>query len=504
MFSLKLRRSNASVKIPNHTLLYGIVVAALGSFITLGAVTRLYELKEFFPLRLPDQLNEFLLNYVPFMFGVFITTVAACAGVIVGLNWLFGGLKRIFRLRLTFQNPREFYRLNEITEGLREGKITTYDSAPSIIFYVLGRIWSNAKYISQIPGHIIKWNMKFIWKAVAVGIVIHFFFKILESAPNYLASLGLGSNFLLPSPYPFYKLLFIVCVLKLFISLLLIPLKKPVAAREMDSMIVEGKGHPSVFFSIIEEGSKIFSHKGLPNRVMRSNPTKSTDGETVIGSLIESFPEYVKTSNRVASLLSLTLGSVMCLVGFLQLILMQYPSFSVAYDDFFRIYMFTALVDIMLNILIILFGKSFLDQAQALMAVYRFKSNLVYVEAKGDFDTDSIAGEKEKKGAASAFDPLREGAFNVRYFSAEAISESVTPEGPRELIGLGTSEDLTKVVTNLKYLPFQVQFVDRYPSAWTSADLEIIEDKDDTSTEPQEPNIDSVSQQGHQTICTNA
>ncbi|MGC8602922.1 MAG: hypothetical protein ACP5VS_04455 [Desulfomonilaceae bacterium] len=502
MFSLKLRRSNASVKIPNHTLLYGIVVAALGAFITLGAVTRLYELKEFFPLRLPEQLNEFLLNYVPFMFGVFITTVAACAGVIVGLNWLFGGLKRIFKIRLTFQDPRDFYRLNEITEGLREGKITTYDSAPSIIFYVIGKIWSNARYISQIPGHIIKWNMKFIWKAVAVGIVIHFFFKILQSAPNYLATLGLGGNYLLPSPYPFYKLLLIVCVLKLFISMLLIPLKKPEAAREMDSMIVEGKGHPSLFFSIIEEGSKIFSHRNLPNRVMRSSANKAPDGETTIGSLIESFPEYVRTSNRMAALLSLMLGSIMCLVGFLQLILMQYPSFSVAYDDFFRIYMFTALVDILLNTLIILFGKSFLDQAQALMAIYRFKSNLVYVEAKGDFQTKSSNRSKNQNVNELEFDPLREGAFNVRYFSAEAISESVTPEGPRELIGLCTSKTLTKDVANLKYLPFQVRFVERYPSSWS--EVEVIEEKYLTPDQCDESGIDLTQPGEHPGACTGA
>ncbi|MFH0959027.1 MAG: hypothetical protein V1897_10030, partial [Pseudomonadota bacterium] len=230
MFSLKLRKSSASVKIPNHTMLYGIVVAALGSFITMGAAIRLYELKEFFPLRLPDQFNEFLLNYVPFMFGVFITTVAAGAGIIVGLNWLFGGLKRIFKLKLILQNPKEFYRLNDVTEGLREGKIITYESAPSMMFYFLGKIWSNAKYISQIPGHIIKWNTRFIWKVIAVGIVIHFLFKILQSAPDYLASLGLGTNYLLPSPYPFYKLLLVVCLLKMFISFLLIPLKKPQAA----------------------------------------------------------------------------------------------------------------------------------------------------------------------------------------------------------------------------------------------------------------------------------
>ncbi len=501
MFSLKLRRAGISVKIPNHTLLYGIVVAVLGSFITLGAATRLYELKEFFPLRLPDQINEFLLNYVPFMFGVFITTVAACAGVIVGLNWLFGGLKRIFKLKLNFQNPRDFYRINEVTEGLREGKITTYDSAPSVIFYILGRVWSNARYISQIPGHIIKWNMKFIWKAVAVGIVIHFFFKILQSAPEYLSSLGLGTDYLLPSPYPFYKLLLVVCGLKLLISLLLIPMKKPEAVREMDSMIVEGKGHPSLFFSIIEEGSKIFSHQGLPNRVMRSKSYKAADGETTIGTLIESFPEYVKTSNRVAALLSLMLGSVMCLVGFLQLILMQYPSFSVAYNDFFRIYMFTALVDILLNTLIIMFGKSFLDQAQALMAVYRFKSNLVFVEAKGDFDIESQGKVRNKKPNGLEFDPLREGAFNVRYFSAEATSESVTPEGPRELISLGASENLAKGVTNLKYLPFQVQFIERYPSSWS--ELEVIEESDLVSVEPQETDVESVLPEQNSTIGVN-
>jgi len=85
------------------------------------------------------------------------------------------------------------------------------------------------------------------------------------------------------------------------------------------------------------------------------------------------------------------------------------------------------------------------------MAVYRFNSNLVYVEAKGDFDTDSTTAQRLKRLNIQEFDALREGAFNVRYFPLRRSPESVNPEGPRELIGLGTSEALTKDVTNLKY-----------------------------------------------------
>ena len=43
-------------------------------------------------------------------------------------------------------------------------------------------------------------------------------------------------------------------------------------------------------------------------------------------------------------------------------------------------------MDILLNVSMILLGKSFLDQARALMSVYRFRSSLVYVEAKGEFE----------------------------------------------------------------------------------------------------------------------
>ena len=64
------------------------------------------------------------------------------------------------------------------------------------------------------------------------------------------------------------------------------------------------------------------------------------------------------------------------------------------------------------------------------------------------------------------FDPLCQCAFNLRYFSAEAISESVNPEGVRELVGLETSGRLVKDIGRLKFLPFQVKFVDKYPSSW--------------------------------------
>jgi hypothetical protein len=203
------------------------------------------------------------------------------------------------------------------------------------------------------------------------------------------------------------------------------------------------------------------------------------DGETLIGTLIESFPEHVRTSSRLAAILSLALGSMMVLVGFLQIILMQYPSFSVGYEDFFRLYLLSLIVDILLNVSIILLGKSFLDQARSLMGVYRFRSSLVYLEAKGDFERKLLPDLNGIVSAERLFNPLSQSAFNVRFFSAEAISESITPEGVRELVGLETSGRLAKDVGRLKYLPFQVNFIERYPSSWK------IEEEDGAEVEEQ-------------------
>ncbi|HMK33922.1 MAG TPA: hypothetical protein VK463_02565 [Desulfomonilaceae bacterium] len=466
MFPKLRRKSSDTVKLPNQTLLYGIVLAVLGSFVCLGSLTRLYELREYFPLRLPDQVNEFILSYIPFILGTFVTTVAALAGLILGINWTLGGFRHVSRLRLPFSRPGDYYRSESVSFGLREGRLRSYEHAPSVVFYILGKIWSNAAYISEIPGRIVRWNVRFVWKALAIGIVIHFFFKALDLVPPYLASLGLGAGYVIPSPIPFYNLLAVVCGLKLLIAFSLIPLKKPGAAREMDSMIVEGRGHPSVFFAVLEEGSKIFGRKGFSNRISRSKPLVCPDGETLIGTLIESFPEHVRTSSRLAAHLNLFLGSTMILIGFLQLILMQYPSFSVGYEDFFRLYILSIAVDILLNISIILMGKNFLDQARSLMAVYRFRSSLVYVEAKGDFERKLHPELGEIVSADRVFNPLNQCAFNVRYFSAEAISEAITPEGAREMVGLETSARLAKDVGRLKFLPFQIDFVERYPSSW--------------------------------------
>lgn len=466
MISILSGRSSETVKLPNHTLLYGIVLATLGTFVTLGSVTRLYELREFFPIRLPEQVSEFILNYVPFMLGTFITTVAALAGLIVGLNWVFGGLKEMLRLRLYLRQVGDYYQPEHVSLGLKEGRLKSYDRAPSLIFFLIGKIWSNARYISEIPGEIVRRNIRFIWKAIIAGIVIHFLFKLLELVPPYLSGLGLGSGYVLPSSAPFYNLLIAVCVLKFVITLSLIPLKKPGAGREMDSMIVEGKGHPSVFFAILEEASKIFAHRGFSNRISRSRSVVCKDGETLIGTLIESFPEYVKTSSRPAAILSLLLGSIMILVGFLQIILMQYPSFSVGYEDFFRLYLFSLLADIVLNVTIILLGKNFVDQARSLMAVYRFRSSLVYVEAKGEFERKVLPDLKGIVSPERLFNPLNPCAFNVRYFSAEAVSQAITPDGVRELVGLETSARLAKDVARLKFFPFQVRFEEKYPSSW--------------------------------------
>jgi hypothetical protein len=484
MFSIIKGRSGDAVKLPNHTLLYGIILVVLGALVTLGSLTRLYELKEFFPLRLPEQVNEFILNYVPFILGTFITSLAALAGIIVGVNWLFSGLKQMSKLRVTLRWPGEFYRPETVSLGLKEGKLRSYDRAPTLLFFILGKLWSNAKYISEIPGHIVRWNIRFIWKAIAVGIIIHFIFKSLDFVPLYLSGLGLGTGYIVPSPMPFYNLLVVACVLKLMLAFSLIPLKKPGASREMDSMIVEGRGHPSLFFSLLEEGSKIFSHRGFSNRISRSKPVVCEDGETLIGTLVESFPEYVKTSSRAAALLSLTIGSTMILTGFLQIILMQYPSFSVTYEEFFRLYSMTMIMDILLNVSMILLGRSFLDQARALMSIYTFRSSLVYVEAKGEFERKVLPDLKGIVSAERLFNPLTQCAFNVRYFTAEAVSEAITPEGVRELVGLETSGRLAKDVARLKYLPFQVNFTERYPSSWASVEPDMEEQIVQVTGEP--------------------
>jgi hypothetical protein len=195
--------------------------------------------------------------------------------------------------------------------------------------------------------------------------------------------------------------------------------------------------------------------------------------------LIESFPEYVRTTPRAAALLSLLVGSVMVLVGFLQIILMQYPTFSIGYADFFRLRLLSLVMDLFLNVFIIMLGKSFLEQARSLMSVYRYRSSLVYVEAKGDFEQKETADLRGIVSDERLFNPLNSSAFNVRYFSAEAISEAVTPEGVRELTAFETSGRLAKDVSRLKYLPFQVEFRDRYPSSWGAAPAEPEEERDD-------------------------
>lgn len=493
MLSLFYGQSSNTIKLPNHTLLYGIIIASLGAFVALGSFTRLYELREFFPIGLPEQVNEIILGYIPFILGTFLTTVGALAGLIVGLNWLSRGLKEILSPRLILTQVGDYYRSEDISLGLKEGRIRSYDRAPTLLFFIIGKLWSNAKYVSEIPREIVRRNTRFIWKAVAAGILIHFGFKVLDIVPLYLENIGLGTGYMAPSARPFYNLLIAVCVFKFLITLSLIPLKRPSASREMDSMIVEGRGHPSLFFALLEEGSRVFANKGVPNRISRSRQVTCQDGETLVGDLIESFPEYVKTYCRPAAILSLLLGSVMILMGFLQIILAQYPSFSVGYEDFFRLHLLSLVADMILNVMVILIGKNFLDQARALMGVYRFRSRLVYVEAKGDFERKVLRDLNGIVSPERLYNPLATCAFNVRYFSAEAISEAITPGGVRDLVGLETSALLAKDVGRLKFLPFHVNFRERYPSAWKPAQ-EVEKQEEEEIVRACEPEIEVSGQ----------
>jgi len=468
MFPFSSARSKEVVKVPNHAIIYGLILWTLGALICLGSLTRLYELREFFPLQPLKEVNEYILDYIPFILGTFVTTVAALAALIVGLNWIMAAFREVSLVRIPVRRAGDYFRPQGVSLALKEGTMRSYARPPSLIFALLGKFWSGPAQIPAIPAEIIRMNLRFIWAAVIIAGAVHLFFRLLEFVPPYLDGLGLGTGYVIPSPAPFYNLLLLVCLFKTVIVLSLVPLRKSGAAREMDSMIVEGKGHPSMFFAILEEGSRIFAQKGFANRISRSSAVKCQDGETLIGTLIESFPEYVKTASRPAAYLCLLLGSVMVVVGFLQVILTQYPTFSVGYSDFFRLHLFGLVMDIFLNVFIILFGKGFLEQARALMSIYRFRSSLVYLEAKGDFESKAIPELGDIVSPERLFNPLSPSAFNVRYFSAEAVSEAVTPEGVRELVTLETSGRLAKDVARLKYLPFQVTFRERYPSCWTT------------------------------------
>ncbi len=462
-------QTGQSLKLPNHTLLYGVILSALGALVALGAATRVVEFVEFFPLRLPQNANELISSYIPFILGTFITAVASIAGIMVGIGWFFNGIREIARLSVPMKRPGEFFEPERVSVGLKEGRVMTYDRAPTFLFSVIGRFWTNATYVSAIPGEMVRNSLSFIWRAIFIGICVYIVFSGLEALPLRLHEWGFSGDIHIPSPTPFYHFLIFVCIVKMIIAISLIPLKRPGAGREMDSMIVEGKGHPSVFFSILEEGSRVFSHKGFSNRVSRSRPVVCEDGETLLGTIVESFPEYIKARVKPAALICLLLGAVMTLTGFLQIILMRYPSFSVGYQDFFNLYFAGIALDIVLNVLVIVVGKGFLDQARSLMSLYRFRSRIVYVEAKGDFDRKVLPDLNGIVAPERLYDPLSTSAFNVRFFSAEAISEAIDPQGVRELVGLETSARLAKDVSRLKHLPFHVDFRERYPSAYASA-----------------------------------
>ena len=59
-------------------------------------------------------------------------------------------------------------------------------------------------------------------------------------------------------------------------------------------------------------------------------------------------------------------------------------------------------------------------------------------------------------------------------------ADSISPEGVRELVGLETSARLAKDVARLKYLPFQVNFQERYPSSLESPETSMDESVDDS------------------------
>ncbi|MBI4963608.1 MAG: hypothetical protein HY913_10055 [Desulfomonile tiedjei] len=432
------------------------------------------EFRPFFPLSFSDVTPARVLVSIPFIVKLFIVLVSSICAILVGALWGFSGLAEVLRARRGTIHPADLDQPALVAESLREGQAQYWRSA-SWLFRKLASVWPRVRLVTPVSYEIFRdltrSSAKFLAVVVLVALVVYF----VQLTPVLLKKyLQVTIELAVPSATPLYVLLFFLMLANALIAVSLVPLLSQEFVRTCHLLPVHGAGDPHLFFALLEEGCRLLSAAGQPDRKPVRLEQKETS--TTKGTLIESYPESVQAFSRPAAYVCLPFIFLLLTMGFSRLINFQRPVGPMHYVDFLAYHSLDYVLEVAFALGLILAGLYLAELARRMFGIRRFRSALVFCYAmKTGSPTNLGASSNQLLGprmrikwkvaqgvddqfAGWAKDPGRERKFSVQLCWAEAFSEASTAEAARFLIRLEQSSSLDEAMKHLSELPFHVGF----------------------------------------------
>lgn len=465
----------------NGRALIGIVFFLSGVVILLDGTGRIRELwvqlAPYFPFALPQDAGERVLQSLPLIFATFISGVGSVSAVLIGGLWLLSGLAEVFRKEKVAPEPPDLADPGLVTESLRSSE-AQYWRASSLPVRLLSRMMPRARFTSPVSykmaASLLGSMVKIFFAAVLIAVVFHIFQLVPGLVKKYLqASLTLA----VPSPRPLYLVLGFLMALNGLMALSLVVLKRNEFVRGRESLAIRGKGDPHLFLALLEEGCKLLSGKGLPDK--RPVRLQHTENPHVRGSLIECFSEQARFFARPAAYCCLPLVFCFLTMGFSRLVHFRRTPDPMPYVQFLSFHSLDWLVEVAFALALILAGVYVADQAGRLFRIRRFQSALVFCQvgpqtplrvsplvgrrfsfsSGADARTWSIVDGVDPQFADWVKNPESPERFQCEVFWAQVVTETrVDEDEGRFVIAMEASAPLDDALRRIVLLPLHVNF----------------------------------------------
>ena len=462
-------------------VLLGVVFVIAGLFVAREGILKLRDVWEqfapFFPLSLPDDVSQKAIHSVPDIFKFFVVLVSSVCAVLIGALWAVSGVQDLFQAHRKIPRPPDFEKPELVAESIRSGRTLYWTSTPRLM-RSLWKLWSPARFMSPISYQFLKEMLRSFLKIALLAVLISLIFSFLRATPALLERyFHISLKVIVPSAGPLFFLLGLVAFINCLILVNLVPFKRVEFTRSCEVAPVSGRGDPHVFFALLEEGCKLLTARGRPDRgaVRLEEETRPH----MKGTLIENFPEGVRGLMTPAGYVCLPLILLLLTMGFTRLIHFQRSIGPMAYMEFLTGHSLDYLLELVFGLGLILSGLYFAEWARKLFDVRRYRSALIFCHTEGQSVSEPLAGTANPRSrsrrasegmrwkvaqavddqfAAWAKDPRAAKRFHVEVCWAEAISESVGTGGPRYLIEARKTQSIDSALSRIIELPFHVDF----------------------------------------------
>lgn len=425
------------LEVPNPFGLYGAVTAGAGIVLCILGFVPLFQ--QFADGNVARLLQR---GVGPSTLPMFWSFLVAGVTSLAGLSYVGQGLRDLLRLWVPPGTPKGFQDRDEVITSLKRRAIASYH-APDI-----ARLWTVRRLLGD---RVLLLSPRLRRVAVALlgegrrGIILTLILLAILLVPSELfTDRDLRRMWATVRSLEFLPLLGIFvggAILRAVAAVLLVPRRAPETLSHRKSQYVDGAGHPSALFAILEETARFLDWNGLPIRVSKEEPALVSGGVSDSGTfkatmLVENQPRPIKPeTSGVAAGLLLFGGATALLFGFWGLGSLRIPFRQPDYPRDLPLFG-QAILTFLVALVLIVLGRRLLRHARRLYSGFRFNSKLFLLEFDGTFSRAQVTVGRAVMDSIESQNLVVRSEFSIVYYAAEAVSETAALDEPRDLLEL--------------------------------------------------------------------